>query len=326
MKAVSEQQLRIGLPKGSLQEATIAMFTKAGFSISVDERQYKPDFDDEELWGVLLRAQEIPTYVAKGILDCGLTGLDWIRECGVEDKGKQEPNKVNKVVEVCELIYAKKGMRRYKWVLAVHEDSDIQCREDLAGKRIATELVEVTKEYLAGKRIATELVEETKQYLPEPEHVVRADVIFSWGATEAKCPNLVDAIVEGTETGATLAANNLREVDLVLESTTKLIANPQAWEDSWKRQKIENIALLLQGVLDAELKVGLKMNVAREDLEAVLAVLPALKRPTVSPLANGDWVAVETIVDTDEVRILIPQLKAAGAQGIIEYPLNKVIM
>ena len=292
------------------------MFTRAGFTLSVDERQYKPDFDDEELWGVLLRAQEMPIYVANGTLDCGLTGLDWICERGVEDK----------VVEVCELIYAKKGMRPYRWVLAVPNDSDIQSREDLAGKRIATELVEVTKQYLAGKRIATELVEETKQYLPEPEHVVRANVDFSWGATEAKCPDLVDAIVEGTETGSTLKANNLREVALVLESTTKLIANEQAWKDSWKRQKIENIALLLKGALAAELKVGLKMNVAQQDLDAVIAVLPALKRPTVSPLADGDWVAIETIVDSDIVSGLIPRLKAAGAQGIIEYPLNKVII
>jgi len=298
MKAVSKQrQLRIGLPKGSLQEATIAMFTKAGFNVSVDERQYKPDFDDEELWGVLLRAQEMPTYVASGTLDCGLTGLDWIRERGVEGK----------VVAVADLVYAKKGMRPYKWVLAVHENSDIQGPADLAGKRIATELVEVTKQYLA-------------------QHGVQAQVEFSWGATEAKCPSLVDAIVEGTETGATLAANNLRIVDTLFESTTKLIASQPAWEDSWKRQRIENIALLLQGALDAELKVGLKMNVAQEDLEAVIAVLPALKRPTISPLADGDWVAVETIVDSDRIRELIPQLKAVGAQGIIEYPLNKVIV
>ncbi len=294
---MSERKLRIGLPKGSLQEATVAMFTRAGFGLSVDERQYKPDFDDEELWGVLLRAQEMPTYVAGGMLDCGLTGLDWIRERGMEGE----------VVEVCELIYAKKGMRPYKWVLAVHENSDIQGPEDLEGKRIATELVEVTNKYLA-------------------EYGVSAQVEFSWGATEAKCPSLVDAIVEGTETGATLAANNLRIVDMLFESTTKFIANQQTWEDAWKRQKIENIALLLQGALDAETKVGLKMNVARENLEAVVAVLPALKRPTVSPLANGDWVAIETIVDSELVRDLIPQLKAAGAQGIIEYPLNKVIV
>lgn len=292
-----EPRLRIGLPKGSLQEATAAIFAKAGFTMLVDERQYKPEFDDEELWGVLLRAQEMPTYVATGILDCGLTGLDWIRERGVESK----------VIEVCDLVYAKQGMRPYKWVLAVHENSDIQRAEDLAGKRVATELVAVTKKYLA-------------------DHGVQAQVEFSWGATEAKCPSLVDAIVEGTETGSTLAANNLRIVEVLFESTTKLIASHQAWEDSWKRQKIENIALLLRGALDAELKVGLKMNVAREDLAEVVAVLPALKRPTVSPLANGEWVAIETIVDVDLIRILIPQLKAAGAQGIIEYPLNKVIV
>ncbi len=273
------------------------MFIKAGFAMSVDERQYKPDFDDEELWGVLLRAQEMPTYVASGILDCGLTGLDWIRERGMEDN----------VIMVADLIYAKKGMRPFKWVLAVHENSDINSPQDLEGKRVATELVEVTQKYLA-------------------DHGVQAQVEFSWGATEAKCPSLVDAIVEGTETGTTLAANNLRIVDVLFESTTQFIANPQAWEDSWKRQKIENITLLLRGALDAELKVGLKMNVAQQDLDAVIAVLPALKRPTVSPLANGDWVAVETIIDVDLVRTLIPQLKAAGAQGIIEYPLNKVIV
>ncbi len=289
--------LRIGLPKGSLQEATIEIFRKAGFPISVDERQYKPDFGDDELWGVLLRAQEMPNYVTGGILDCGLTGLDWIRERGVEGK----------VVEVADLIYAKRGMRPYKWVLAVHENSDIQSPQDLEGRRIATELVEVTKRYLA-------------------EHGVQAQVEFSWGATEAKCPSLVDAIVEGTETGSTLAANNLRVVDVLFESCTKFIASQEAWADSWKHQKIENIAMLLQGVLDAELRVGLKMNVAREDLEAVVAELPALKRPTVSPLANGDWVAVETIVESALVRDLIPRLKAAGAQGIIEYPLNKMIL
>jgi len=294
---MAEKILRIGLPKGSLQEATIEIFRKAGFPISVDERQYKPDFGDDELWGVLLRAQEMPNYVASGVLDCGLTGLDWIRERGVEDE----------VVAVVDLVYAKRGMRPYKWVLAVHESSDIQSPEDLQGKRIATELVEVTRRYLA-------------------EHGVGAQVEFSWGATEAKCPDLVDAIVEGTETGSTLAANNLRIVDVLFESCTKFIASQEAWNDSWKRQKIENIAMLLQGALDAELRVGLKMNVARDDLAAVVAELPALKRPTVSSLANGDWVAVETIVESALVRELIPRLKAAGAQGIIEYPLNKMIM
>ena len=292
-----EPVLRIGLPKGSLQEATLAIFRKAGFPITVDERQYKPDFGDPELWGVLLRAQEMPNYVADGILDCGLTGLDWIRERGVEGQ----------VVEVADLIYAKSGMRTYKWVLAVHESSDIKSPQDLQGKRVATELVEVTRKYLA-------------------EHGVTAQVEFSWGATEAKCPSLVDAIVEGTETGGTLAANNLRIIDVLFESCTKFIASPAAWADPLKRQKIEDMVMLIQGVLAAELKVGLKMNVARENLEAVIAQLPALKRPTVSSLANGDWVAVETIVDTVLVRELIPKLKAAGAQGIIEYPLNKMIM
>lgn len=291
-----QRVLKIGLPKGSLQEATVTIFAKAGYKISVDERQYKPHFDDEELSGVLLRAQEMPLYVAHGELDCGLTGWDWILERGVE----------NQVVEVTDLIYAKQGMRPYKWVLAVHETSDIQGPQDLHGKRIATELVEVTRKYLA-------------------QHGVEAEVEFSWGATEAKCPSLVDAIVEGTETGGTLRANNLRIVDVLFESTTKFIANQTAWADEWKRQKIETVALMLNAALAAENKVGLKMNVGPENLEAVLAVLPALKNPTISPLAGNGWVAVETIVDANLVVKLIPQLKAAGAQGIIEYPLNKVI-
>ena len=291
-----ERVLKIGLPKGSLQEATVTMFAKAGYKIAVDERQYKPHFDDEELSGVLLRAQEMPVYVAHGELDCGLTGWDWILERGVE----------NQVVEVTDLVYAKQGMRPYKWVLAVHETSDIQGPQDLQGRRIATELVEVTRKYLA-------------------QHGVEAEVEFSWGATEAKCPSLVDAIVEGTETGGTLRANNLRIVDVLFESTTKFIANQAAWADEWKRQKIETVALMLNAALAAENKVGLKMNVGPENLEAVLAVLPALKNPTISPLAGNGWVAVETIVDAGLVVKLVPQLKAAGAQGIIEYPLNKVI-
>lgn len=294
---MSDQTLKIGLPKGSLQEATLAMFAKAGYRISVDERQYKPHFDDEEISGVLLRAQEMPVYVAHGELDCGLTGWDWILERGVEEQ----------VVEVTDLIYAKRGMRPYKWVLAVHESSDVQGPKDLAGKRVATELVEATRKYLA-------------------RHGVQAEVEFSWGATEAKCPSLVDAVVEGTETGSTLRANNLRIVDVLFESTTKLIANREAWADPWKRAKLETIALMLNAALAAEHKVGLKMNVAPEHLQAVLGALPALKNPTVSPLADNGWVAVETIVDTEAVVQLIPRLKAAGAQGIIEYPLNKVIM
>ncbi len=294
-----EKVLRIGLPKGSLQEATVEMFRKAGWSISVDERGYHPDMGDPELWAVLLRAQEMAVYVADGVLDCGLTGYDWILEQNCEDR----------VVMVADLVYAKRGIRPYRWVLAVHEDSDIRGWQDLQGKRIATELVNVTKRFLA-------------------EHGVEATVEYSWGATEAKCPSLVDAIVEGTETGSTLRANKLRIVEVLFESTTKLIANPEAWQDPWKRRKIENIALLLQGALAAEEKVGIKMNVERGNLEAVLAALPALKRPTISPLASDDgeeWVAVEAIVGKNEVRDLIPKLKAAGAQGIVEYPLNKVV-
>ncbi len=294
---MEQSKLRIGLPKGSLQNATIEMFRKAGWSINLDERQYTPDMNDEELWSVLLRAQEMPSYVADGVLDCGLTGLDWIKECGVEDR----------VIEVADLIYAKHGMRPYRWVLAADESSDINRPEDLQGKRIATELVSVTTKYLA-------------------EHGVEATVEYSWGATEAKCPSLVDAIVEGTETGSTLRANNLRIVAVLFESTTKLIANQDAWADPWKRNKIQNIALMLGGALAAEEYVGLKMNCSTENLEAVLATLPALKNPTISELADGGWHAIEVIVLRKTVRVLIPELKAAGAQGIIEYPLNKLIM
>lgn len=294
---MSDRQLRIGLPKGSLQDSTIDLFRKAGFNVTVDERAYSPDLGDEEIWAVLLRAQELPLYIDHGVLDCGLTGYDWILERGVD------------LHEVTDLVYAKGGMRPYRWVLAVHENSSIQCWEDLQGKRIATELVEVTRRFLA-------------------ERGVQAEVEFSWGATEAKCPDLVDAVVEGTETGSTLRANNLRIVETLFESCTKFVANREAWEDPWKRRKIESISLLLNAALEAEKKVGLKMNVAEEDLEAVLECLPALKKPTISPLANdGDgWVAVETVVDTDRVKDLIPALKAAGAQGIIEYALNKVVV
>jgi len=296
---MSDKQLRIGLPKGSLQESTIELFRKAGFTVTVDERAYSPDLGDEELWAVLLRAQELPLYIADGILDCGLTGWDWIRERGKEEE----------LVQVSDLIYAKGGMRPYKWVLAVHESSDIKSVRDLQGKRIATELVEVTRRYLA-------------------EHGVEAHVEFSWGATEAKCPSLVDAVVEGTETGSTLRANNLVIIDTLFVSCTKFVANRAAWQDPWKRQKIESVSLLLNAALAAETKVGLKMNVREADLPAVTACLPALKNPTISPLANGDepWVAVETIVDKNMVTDLIPRLKAAGAQGIIEYPLTKVVI
>lgn len=295
---MSDKQLRIGLPKGSLQNSTIELFNKAGFSVTVDERAYSPDLGDEELWGVLLRAQELPEYIAHGVLDCGLTGYDWILERDVE------------VVEVCDLLYAKGGMRPYNWVLAVHENSGIKGWKDLQGKRIATELVDVTRRFLA-------------------ENGVEAEVEFSWGATEAKCPDLVDAVVEGTETGSTLRANNLQIIETLFTSCTKFVANKEAWEDPWKRAKIESIALLLNAALEAENKVGLKMNAREADLDAVVECLPALKKPTISSLANGDeehWVAVETIVDTKIVKDLIPALKAAGAQGIIEYPLSKVVV
>ena len=255
---MSEQIVRLGMPKGSLQQATIEIFQRAGYNVTVDERQYKPHIDDDEIWSVLLRAQEMPGYVQDGILDCGLTGLDWIKERNAD------------VVEVADLIYAKRGMRPYKWVLAVHESSDIEGPQDLGGRRVATELVEVTKRYLA-------------------EHGVQATVEFSWGATEAKCPSLVDAVVEGTETGSTLRANNLKIIDVLFESTTKLIANKEAWEDPWKRRKIEDIALLLKAALAAEEKVGLKMNVPRERLDSVLGCLPHSSAPRSRPwrMMNG---------------------------------------
>ncbi|MFQ6098022.1 MAG: ATP phosphoribosyltransferase [Armatimonadota bacterium] len=288
------QKLRFALPKGSLQEATIAMFRKAGWHITIHGRSYYPVIDDGEVEPMLIRAQEIPGYVEAGAFDAGLTGKDWIMEADA------------KVHEVADLVYAKQGIRPYKWVLAVPNDSPIHGVQDLEGKRIATELVKVTERHLA-------------------RHGVNAQVEFSWGATEAKVPHLVDAIVEGTETGTSLRANNLRIVDVLFESTTKLIANHDAWEDAWKRRKIENMALLLRGALQAEEKVGLKMNVATKDLPRLLEVLPALRRPTVSNLSQEGWVAVETIIDERVVRELIPKLKAVGAEGIIEYPLNKVV-
>jgi len=291
---VSDRILRFGLPKGSLQSATIEILQHAGFKITVDERQYRPHIDDEEIWSVLLRAQEMPGYVQNGTLDCGLTGLDWIKEREAD------------VVIVADLVYSKRGMTPYKWVLAAHESSNIKSPKDLQGKKVATELVNVARQYLA-------------------DHGVEADVEFSWGATEAKCPSLVDAIIEGTETGSTLRANSLEIIDILFESTTKFIANREAWEDPWKRRKIEDIVMLIEGALAAENHVGLKMNVAQNDLPSVLECLPALKTPTVSPLADGEWVAVEIITDKRRVRALVLELKQAGAQGIIEYPLSKII-
>jgi len=287
-------KLRIGMPKGSLQDATFGLFKKAGWNFRVSARSYQPVVDDDELEPVLLRAQEIARYVAAGVLDVGLTGHDNVVESEAD------------VHEVSELIYSKATSRPYRWVLAVPKDSGIKGPQDLQGKRIATELVNVTQRYLE-------------------RHNVQAHVEFSWGATEVKVPGLVDAIVEGTETGSTLAAHGLVIIDTLLESTTRLIANHAAWQDGWKRQKIENIALLLQGALDADNLVGLKMNVAKADLPAVTALLSSLRKPTVSPLDEAGWVALETIIPEKTVRDILPALRRAGAQGLVEYPLNKVI-
>jgi ATP phosphoribosyltransferase len=286
--------LKIGLPKGSLQEATLSLFRRAGYTFRTDSRSYYARCDDPEIEATLLRAQEIPRYVAEGVLDGGLTGHDNVVDSGAV------------VVEMAELVYSKATSRPYRWVLAVPEDSPIRSPRDLKGKRIATELVNVTRKYLE-------------------RHGIQATVEFSWGATEVKTPHLVDAIVEGTETGSTLHAHRLRIVDTLLESTPRWIANPGAHHDAWKREKMENLVLLLKGALDAEGMVGLKMNVPRARLEAVMDLLPAMKRPTVSGLADEEWVAVETVLPERTVRDLIPQLKRAGAEGLVEYPLNKVI-
>ncbi|MDD5449665.1 MAG: ATP phosphoribosyltransferase [Candidatus Omnitrophica bacterium] len=288
------QKLKFGLPKGSLQDATIRMFKKAGFYIGINERSYFPSINDDEIEVILFRAQEMARYVQDGILDAGITGNDWILENSAD------------VVRVAELIYAKQSMRPVRWVLAVPETSSIKSVKDLKGKRIATELVSVTKAYLKKNN-------------------VKADVEFSWGATEVKAMVGMDAIVEVTETGSSLRANKLRIVSTVCESTTQFIANRKSWANPWKKNKMENIALLLKGAILAEEKVGLKMNVPKKDLKAVLAILPALKKPTISTLSDQDWVDVDTIIDEVVVRDIIPKLKKAGAQGIIEYPLNKVI-
>jgi len=287
-------KLRFGLPKGSLQEAAIEKMARAGYNIIVSSRSYVPYVDDDQLEIRLIRAQEISRYVEHGYLDCGITGYDWIEENG------------SKVHEVGEFLFSKATRQAARWVLAVPEDSPIKSAKDLAGKRIATEVVNLTKKYLR-------------------RHGVKAEVEFSWGATEVKAHELVDAIVEITETGSSLRANKLRIVDTLLTSTPRLIANHDAWKDKWKRQKIETMALLLEGALEAETKVGLKMNIEQKHLAGLLESLPALRRPTISNLSQAGWVAVETIIDEHVVRELIPQLKAAGAEGIIEYPLNKVV-
>lgn len=291
---MSQPPLKLGLPAGSLQEATAALFRKAGYQITYASRSYYPTIDDPEIQCTLLRAQEMARYVADGALDCGLTGKDWIVENHVE------------VEELAELVFSKTSRRPVRWVLAVPNDSPITEVKHLQGKRIATELVDTTKRWLEGQGVT-------------------AHVEFSWGATEVKPPRLVDAIVDVTETGSSLKANNLRIVAELLSSTTRFIANKRSARDAWKRQKMADIILMLQGAMAAEGKVGLMLNAKQADLPAILGLLPALKNPTISPLSEGDWVAVNTILDESVVRAIVPRLKAAGASGIVEYPLNKII-
>jgi len=286
--------LKLGLPKGSLQESTLKLFRKAGYHITISSRSYYPSFDDTEIEAMLIRAQEMAGYIETGILDCGLTGKDWIMEQNAS------------VHEVAELIYAKEGLRPVKWVIAVPNDSKIKTVKDLKGKRIATELVGFTKRYLKSKG-------------------VKAEVDFSWGATEVKPPHLADAIVELTETGNSLRANNLRIIETILQSSTRFIANKKAWHDKWKKQKMENIVLLLKGALAAEEKVGLKMNVPARSLKRVMSLLSAMHSPTIAALSDEGWYALEVMINEKLVREIIPKLKMAGASGIVEYPLNKVI-
>jgi len=287
--------LKLGIPKGSMEESTIKWFGKAGYNITKSERSYYPRIDDEDIEIMLVRAQEMAyPYVQKGVLDAGITGEDWIKERNAD------------VIEVAEMVYSKQLSKPARWVLAVKNDADIKSVKDLEGKIIATELVEVTKSYLA-------------------KNGVNARVEFSYGATEVKVPYLADAIVEITETGSSLRANNLRIVDVVMTTTAKLIANKEAWQDNWKHEKLQNIAMLLQGAIVAESKVGLKMNVSMGDLNGLLKILPSMRNPTISSLSDDGWYAVDTVIDEAVVRDLIPELKHIGAQDIIEYPLNKVI-
>jgi ATP phosphoribosyltransferase len=294
--------LKLGIPKGSLQDATIQLFARAGFNIYASTRSYFPAIDDPEIDCMLIRAQEMARYVADGVLDAGLTGQDWIAEHAAANGGAGDV-----VVPLADLIYAKQSFGRVKWVLAVPESSPFLRPEDLAGRTIATELVRATEAYFRRLNVPV-------------------NVEFSWGATEVKPPVLADAIVEVTETGSSLRANRLRVIDTVLESHTQLIANPQAMADGWKRTKVENIALLLRAAMAAQGRVGLMLNVRREHLPGVLALLPALQRPTISPLSEDGWVAVNTIIEERTVRELMPRLKAAEAQGIVEYPLNKIVL
>lgn len=288
-------RLKLGIPKGSLQDATMELFSRAGWKISVGSRSYVPTIDDPEIECLLVRAQEMARYVETGALDAGITGHDWVAETAAD------------VEELAELVYAKQRLARVRWVLAVPEDSPIRERRDLEGKVIATEVVRITESYLA-------------------RHGVKARVEFSWGATEVKVPQLADAIVEVTETGSSLRANRLRIVDTVLQSATVFIMNHAAAADAWKKEKAENLILMLQGAIAAASKVGLLLNVQRQNLDAVLAVLPALKNPTISTLSDPDWVAVNTIIEEAVVRQILPKLKAAKAQGIVEYPLNKIVL
>ena len=294
-------KLKLGIPKGSLQDATIQLFQRAGFNITVSSRSYFPSIDDPEIECMLIRAQEMARYVSDGVLDAGLTGLDWIaeHEAGEGRTGVIEP--------IADLVYAKQSFGKVRWVLAAPEDSDIKSAKDLEGKTIATELVRATKAYFA-------------------RHGVNVKVEFSWGATEVKPPVLADGIVEVTETGSSLRANRLRILDTVMESNTQLIANDAALTDPWKKTKIDNLALLLRAAIEAQGRVGMMLNVRRGDLEKVLALLPALQRPTISSLSDPEWVAVNTIIEERTVRDLIPKVKAAGGQGIVEYPLNKIVV
>ncbi len=290
---MEEQILKLGIPTGSLQKATIELFDKVGFNIHDSKRSYLPRIDDGQIQLIMLRAQEMSRYVEDGVLDAGITGYDWIMENGSD------------VHEICELAYSKATSKPARWVLAVPEESDVKSTEDLSGGIIATELVNVTKKYFANKKI-------------------KVKVEFSWGATEVKA-RLVDAIVELTETGTSLRANNLRILDTVISSTTRFIANKQAWDDKFRREKIENISILLNAAIEARSKVGLKMNIKKDDLDSILKILPAEKSPTVSSLADPDYVAIEVIIEDKIERSLVPALKRAGASGIITYPLNKVI-
>lgn len=288
-------KLRLGIPKGSLQDATIALFERAGWRIYANGRSYFPTIDDSEIECMLIRAQEMARYVDKGVLDAGLTGIDWVIESGRDVKS------------VTSLVYSKQSRRKVRWVLAVPEDSPYQKAEDLAGKTIATELVEVAKRYFADKNVPVK-------------------VEFSWGATEVKPPTLADAIVEVTETGSSLRANRLRIIDTIMESETRLIANNAAYTDPWKKQKIDSIALMLNAAIDAQGQVGLMLNAQKASLPVILDILPALNSPTVSELSNSEWVALNTILEEGVVREVVPKLKAAGATGIVEYPLNKVVL